>query len=496
MAKEVLYSSTRGALGQIKASEAILRGLAPDGGLYVPDHIPHLEKSLREIAELDYRQTAYEVMKLLLTDYTEDELKYCISHAYDSKFDTDEIAPLAYADGAYYLELYHGATIAFKDMALSILPYLMTTAAKKNNVKNEIVILTATSGDTGKAALAGFADVPGTRIIVFYPKHGVSPIQEQQMVTQKGDNTCVIGIEGNFDDAQTGVKKIFTDKELAKELDAKGFQFSSANSINIGRLVPQIVYYVYSYAKLLKEEKIAEGDPINVVVPTGNFGNILAAYYAKNMGVPIAKLICASNSNKVLFDFFQTGEYDRNRDFILTSSPSMDILISSNLERLIYHIAGDNADRDAEYMKQLTQNGKYEITDEMREKLVDFFGGFATEEETFETIKKVFDKTGYLMDTHTAVASAVYSKYVENTKDKTVSVIASTASPFKFTRSVMKALGKDDEGKDDFALADELSAVSGVEIPEAVSSIRTAEIRHKKVVDKSQMLDAVMEFLA
>ena len=496
MAKEVLYSSTRGALGQIKASEAILRGLAPDGGLYVPDHIPHLEKSLREIAELDYRQTAYEVMKLLLTDYTEDELKYCISHAYDSKFDTDEIAPLAYADGAYYLELYHGATIAFKDMALSILPYLMTTAAKKNNVKNEIVILTATSGDTGKAALAGFADVPGTRIIVFYPKHGVSPIQEQQMVTQKGDNTCVIGIEGNFDDAQTGVKKIFTDKELAKELDAKGFQFSSANSINIGRLVPQIVYYVYSYAKLLKEEKIAEGDPINVVVPTGNFGNILAAYYAKNMGVPIAKLICASNSNKVLFDFFQTGEYDRNRDFILTSSPSMDILISSNLERLIYHIAGDNADRDAEYMKQLTQNGKYEITDEMREKLVDFFGGFATEEETFETIKKVFDKTGYLMDTHTAVASAVYSKYVETTGDKTVSVIASTASPFKFTRSVMKALGKDDEGKDDFALADELSAVSGVEIPEAVSSIRTAEIRHKKVVDKSRMLDAVMEFLA
>ena len=496
MAKEVLYSSTRGALGQIKASEAILRGLAPDGGLYVPDHIPHLEKSLREIAELDYRQTAYEVMKLLLTDYTEDELKYCISHAYDSKFDTDEIAPLAYADGAYYLELYHGATIAFKDMALSILPYLMTTAAKKNNVKNEIVILTATSGDTGKAALAGFADVPGTRIIVFYPKHGVSPIQEQQMVTQKGDNTCVIGIEGNFDDAQTGVKKIFTDKELAKELDAKGFQFSSANSINIGRLVPQIVYYVYSYAKLLKEEKIAEGDSINVVVPTGNFGNILAAYYAKNMGVPIAKLVCASNSNKVLFDFFQTGEYDRNRDFILTSSPSMDILISSNLERLIYHIAGDNADRDAEYMKQLTQNGKYEITDEMREKLVDFFGGFATEEETFETIKKVFDKTGYLMDTHTAVASAVYSKYVEKTKDKTVSVIASTASPFKFTRSVMKALGKNDEGKDDFALADELSAVSGVEIPEAVSSIRTAEIRHKKVVDKSRMLDAVMEFLA
>ncbi len=495
MAKEVLYSSTRGAQGQIKASEAILRGLAPDGGLYVPDHIPHLEKSLREISELDYQGTAYEVMKLLLTDYTEEELKYCISHAYDSKFDTKEIAPISEADGAYYLELYHGATIAFKDMALSILPYLMTTAAKKNNAKNEIVILTATSGDTGKAALAGFADVPGTRIIVFYPKHGVSPIQEQQMVTQKGDNTCVIGIEGNFDDAQTGVKKLFTDPELAKQMDAKGFQFSSANSINIGRLVPQIVYYVYSYAKLLKEGRIADDDKINVVVPTGNFGNILAAYYAKNMGVPIGKLICASNSNKVLFDFFQTGEYDRNRDFVLTASPSMDILISSNLERLIYHISGDSATKDAEYMKQLSETGKYEITDDMKSKLADFFGGFATEEETFATIGNVFDKTGYLMDTHTAVASSVYSKYVKETGDKTVTVIASTASPFKFTRSVMNALGKGDDSKDDFALADELSAVSGVAIPEAVSSIRTAEIRHKTVVDKTEMEKAVKNFL-
>ena len=496
MAKEVLYSSTRGAQGQIKASEAILRGLAPDGGLYVPDHIPQLDKSLRDLSQMSYQEVAFEVMKLVLTDFTEEELKYCISHAYDSKFDTEEIAPMAEADGAYYLELYHGATIAFKDMALSILPYFMTTAAKKNNVKNEIVILTATSGDTGKAALAGFADVPGTRIVVFYPKHGVSPIQEQQMVTQKGDNTCVIGIEGNFDDAQTGVKKIFTDPDLAKELDAKGFQFSSANSINIGRLVPQIVYYVYAYTRLLKEGRIADNETINVVVPTGNFGNILAAYYAKNMGLPIAKLICASNSNKVLFDFFQTGEYDRNRDFVLTASPSMDILISSNLERLIYHIAGDNAEKDAEFMSKLSSTGKYEITDEMRSKLTDFFGGFATEEETFATIKKVFDNTGYLMDTHTAVASSVYSKYVKETGDKTVTVIASTASPFKFTRSVMNALGKGDDSKDDFALADELSAVSGVEIPEAVSSIRTAEIRHKKVVDKADMQKAVLEFLA
>ena len=495
MAKEVLYSSTRGAQGQIKASEAILRGLAPDGGLYVPDHIPHLEKTLREISELDYQGTAYEVMKLLLTDYTEEELKYCITHAYDSKFDTEEIAPLAEAGGAYYLELYHGATIAFKDMALSILPYLMTTAAKKNNVRNEIVILTATSGDTGKAALAGFADVPGTRIIVFYPKHGVSPIQEQQMVTQKGDNTCVIGIEGNFDDAQTGVKKLFTDPALAKEMDAKGFQFSSANSINIGRLVPQIVYYVYSYAKLLKEGRIADGEAINVVVPTGNFGNILAAYYAKNMGVPIAKLICASNSNKVLFDFFMSGEYDRNRDFVLTSSPSMDILISSNLERLIYHIAGDDCAADAAYMKALSEEGKYVITDEMRAKLTDFYGNFATEEETWSTIGKLFNETSYLIDTHTAVAAAVYDKYVKDTGDKTVTVIASTASPYKFTRSVMNALGKGDESKDDFALADELSAISGIAIPEAVESIRTAEVRHKTVVDKTEMEGAVKSFL-
>ena len=495
MAKEVLYSSTRGAKGQIKASEAILRGLAPDGGLYIPDHIPHLEKTLREIAELDYQGTAYEVMRLLLTDYTEEELKYCISHAYDSKFDTEEIAPLSEAGGAYYLELYHGATIAFKDMALSILPYLMTTAAKKNNAKNEIVILTATSGDTGKAALAGFADVPGTRIIVFYPKHGVSPIQEQQMVTQKGDNTCVIGIEGNFDDAQTGVKKLFTDPALAKEMDEKGFQFSSANSINIGRLVPQIVYYVYSYAKLLKEGRIADGEAINVVVPTGNFGNILAAYYAKNMGVPIAKLICASNSNKVLFDFFMSGEYDRNRDFVLTSSPSMDILISSNLERLIYHIAGNDSAADAAYMKDLSENGKYVITDEMRAKLTDFYGNFASEEETWSTIGKLFNDCGYLIDTHTAVAAAVYDKYVKATGDKAVTVIASTASPYKFTRSVMNALGKGDDSKDDFALADELSKLSGIDIPEAVQSIRTAEVRHKTVVDKTEMESAVKNFL-
>ena len=385
---EVIYRSTRSNGAPVTASQAILKGLSDDGGLFVPDHIPTLDKSLKELAGMTYQQVAYEVMKLFLTDFTEEELKNCINSAYDSKFDTEKIAPLVKADNAYYLELFHGSTIAFKDMALSILPHLMITSARKNNIKNEIVILTATSGDTGKAALAGFADVKGTRIIVFYPKNGVSPIQEKQMVTQKGANTFVVGIHGNFDDAQTGVKKIFSDKELAKEMDEKGFQFSSANSINIGRLVPQICYYVYAYAQLCKDGKIAEGEKINVVVPTGNFGNILAAFYAKNMGIPIAKLICASNENKVLYDFFTTGTYDKNREFMLTSSPSMDILISSNLERLIYRIAGNDAAKNADFMKALNTNGKYEITPAMKEQLADFYGNYTSEEETAEENKE------------------------------------------------------------------------------------------------------------
>ena len=321
------YQSTRGRETGVPASMAILKGLAEDGGLFMPTEIPELDVPMEKLGTMTYQETAYEVMKLFLTDYSPEELKDCITKAYDSKFDTEEIAPLAKADGAYFLELYHGSTIAFKDMALSILPHLMTTAAKKNRVDKEIVVLTATSGDTGKAAMAGFADVPGTRIIVFYPKDGVSKVQELQMRTQKGANTNVVAINGNFDDAQTGVKKLFGDKSLEALLESKGFQFSSANSINIGRLVPQIVYYVYAYARLLANEEIAGGEQINVVVPTGNFGNILAAYFAKRMGVPIKTLICASNDNKVLYDFFTTGTYDRKRDFILTNSPSMDILI-------------------------------------------------------------------------------------------------------------------------------------------------------------------------
>lgn len=371
----------------------------------------------------------------------------------------------------------------------------MTTSAKKNHVKNEIVILTATSGDTGKAALAGFADVPGTKIIVFYPKHGVSPIQEKQMVTQRGNNTYVIGIEGNFDDAQTGVKKMFSDAALAQEMNEAGYQFSSANSINIGRLVPQVVYYVYSYAALLARGEISEGEQINVVVPTGNFGNILAASYAKEMGIPIAKLICASNENKVLFDFFTTGCYDRNRDFILTSSPSMDILISSNLERLIYQTAGRDAEKNREFMKELNTDGVYTITEEMKEQMKDFYGNYATEEETAQTIKEVYDKTGYIIDTHTAVAAAVYKKYEKETDDKTKTVIASTASPYKFTRSVMNAIDPSYDSKTDFELIDELEKLSGVKVPQAIEDIRSAAVLHDTVCETADMCKEVKKIL-
>ncbi len=492
---EVLYNSTRTNGKTVKASEAILRGLSEDGGLFVPDHIPAFDKTFRELSKMSYQEVAYEVMKLFLSDFTENELKDCIRKAYDKKFDTEEIATLVQADNAYYLELFHGATIAFKDMALSILPHLLTTSAKKNHVTNEIVILTATSGDTGKAALAGFADVEGTRIVVFYPKNGVSPVQEKQMVTQKGDNTFVVGIHGNFDDAQTGVKKIFGDKELEKELDAKGFQFSSANSINIGRLVPQIVYYVYAYVKLLAEEQIEDGETINVVVPTGNFGNILAAFYAKQMGLPIEKLICASNENKVLYDFFETGTYDRNREFVLTSSPSMDILISSNLERLIYWIAGNDAEKNKELMNSLSQNGSYEITAEMKEKLKDFYGNFASEEETAREIHNLYDNTGYVIDPHTAVASCVYKKYRIETGDHKKSVIASTASPFKFARSVMNAIDSSYDNMEDFDLIDKLSEISGVVVPNAIEEIRKAPVLHKTVCEKDEMKQVVLGFL-
>ena len=444
----MFYRSTRDDSVKVTASQAILKGLAADGGLFVPESIPSLDKSLEELSKMNYKEVAYEVMKLMLDDFTEEELKSCIDRAYDSKFDTEEMTPLVKVENEYFLELFHGATIAFKDMALSILPHLLTTSAKKNNVKNEIVILTATSGDTGKAALAGFANVPGTKIIVFYPKNGVSPIQEKQMVTQKGDNTYVIGIKGNFDDAQTGVKNIFSDKELEKVMNDAGFQFSSANSINIGRLVPQIVYYVY-----------------------------------------------ASNENKVLYDFFTTGEYDRNREFVLTTSPSMDILISSNLERLIYRIAGNNAAKNAELMASLKSEGKYKITDDMKAQLADFYGNYATEAEDAATIKKIYEDCGYVIDTHTSVAATVYDKYRKETGDTTKTVIASTASPYKFTRSVMNAIDSKYDSMGDFELVDELSKISNVKVPNAIEEIRTAPVLHDTVCDSDKMCDEVKKIL-
>ena len=489
------YKSTRNDSSFVSASEAILKGLAEDGGLFVPEQLPKLDVLLEELAGKSYQEIAYEVMKLFLSDYTEEELKYCIRSAYDEKFDTKEIAPLREANGAYYLELFHGATIAFKDMALSILPYLLTTAAKKHESKSEIVILTATSGDTGKAALAGFANVPGTRIIVFYPKDGVSKIQEKQMVTQGGDNTTVVAIRGNFDDAQTGVKEIFGDKELAKVMKEQGYQFSSANSINIGRLVPQVVYYVYTYATLMAQGKLSFGEPMNVVVPTGNFGNILAAYYAKQLGVPIGKLICASNENKVLYDFFQTGIYDKKRKFILTNSPSMDILVSSNLERLIYTCVGEDAKVNADFMQQLRNQGSYQLSKEMQETLHDFVGGYATEEETKKTIHAIYEATGYVIDTHTAVAASVFEKYKAETNDNTLTVIASTASPYKFTRSVMEAIESKETTEDDFVLVDRLSEISGVSVPKAIEEIRNAPVRHTMVCDKDNMKETVIGIL-
>ena len=492
----LVYHSTRNSEETATASEAILKGLTSDGGLFVPNSIPKLNVSLEDLTKMSYQEIAYAVMKEFLTDFTEEELKTCINNAYDDKFDTKEIATTKKVDGAYYLELFHGATIAFKDMALSILPHLLVTSARKNQVKNEIVILTATSGDTGKAALAGFADVPGTKIIVFYPKSGVSPIQEKQMVTQKGENTYVIGIKGNFDDAQTGVKKMFSNKELAKIMDEHGYQFSSANSINIGRLVPQVVYYVKAYADLLKEGALKAGEPMNVVVPTGNFGNILASFYAKQMGIPIGKFVCASNKNKVLFDFFETGKYDRNREFYVTTSPSMDILISSNLERLIYRIAGNDPKQCAEFMAALTKDGEYVITDAMKAELSEFFGAFGSEEETAKKIKEVYDKEGYVMDTHTAVAAVAYDKYKAATgDDKTPTVIASTASPYKFTRSVMDAIDPAYDAEDDFELVDELHKVSKVAVPKAIEEIRTADILHDTVCETAAMEDEVKKIL-
>lgn len=491
----IKYKSTRGGQEVVDASYAILKGLADDGGLYMPEKFPKFDFKFKELMHKGYKETAYEVMKLLLSDYTKEELMDCIEKAYDDKFDTKEIAPLVKADGAYFLELFHGDTIAFKDMALSILPHLLTTAAKKNGIKNKIVILTATSGDTGKAAMSGFCDVEGTGIIVFYPKDGVSNVQRLQMVTQKGDNTDVVAIHGNFDDAQSGVKKIFADKEFAKKLKESGIQLSSANSINIGRLVPQIAYYVYAYLKLLANGDIDDNEKINVCVPTGNFGNILAAYIAKQMGLPVNKLICASNENKVLFDFFENGVYDRNRKFILTSSPSMDILISSNLERLIYLSCGCDGEYVKKLMEELAKGGKYTVTPAMKDFMKDFVGGYADEKKNFAGIKSLYDSTGYIIDTHTGVAYSVYQDYKNATKDMTATVIASTASLYKFADSVLEAILGEKQKMGDFEVIDKLHEMGAPDIPRAILEIKDAPVRHTRECDSADMQKEVEDIL-
>ena len=494
---EILYESTRGGQRGVTASQAILQGLAPDGGLYVPQSMPTLPDGFfEEMKDKPYQDIAYAILRLFLSDYTDEELRECVDLAYDSKFDTKEIVPVEKVGGnTYYLELFHGATIAFKDMALSILPHLLTRAAKKNQVEEDVVILTATSGDTGKAAMAGFAGVPGTRIIVFYPKGGVSLVQERQMITQVGDNTAVVAIHGNFDNAQTGVKQMFEDKDLAARLKEAGFVVSSANSINVGRLVPQVAYYVYGYTRLVGRGVLQAGEPMDVVVPTGNFGNILAAHYAKMIGTPIDKLVCASNKNKVLYDFFQSGTYDKNREFYLTSSPSMDILISSNLERLIYEITGKDPKRTAELMRQLVTGGRYEITDEERKCLADFESGFATEEEALGMIAEVFASEQYLMDTHTSVAAFVSREYERRREQDCPILLASTASPFKFAKSVMGAIDESYKTMDDFKLLDEMVKLTGKERPAAMKDIENAPILHNRECDVTGMEQTVCEIL-
>ncbi|EFY01763.1 threonine synthase [Streptococcus dysgalactiae] len=490
----MMYQSTRDQENKVTASQAILQGLAADGGLFTPVSFPKLALSFNKLKDESYQSIAKLVLSAFFDDFTEDEIEYCISSAYDNKFDTSLIAPVVSLTDSHHLELFHGTTIAFKDMALSILPYLLTTAAKKQSVEQKIVILTATSGDTGKAAMAGFADVPGTEIIVFYPHAGVSKIQELQMTTQVGGNTQVVAIEGNFDDAQTDVKRMFNDPVLAQKLAARGMQLSSANSMNIGRLIPQVVYYIYAYAQLVKAGRIEAGQNINITVPTGNFGNILAAYYAKKIGLPVAKFICASNENKVLTDFFTSGIYDKKRSFKVTTSPSMDILVSSNLERLVFHLVGDNAEKTKCLMGALTRNGSYELKDSDETIFSQFVAGFATEAETAAEIKRVFELDDYVMDPHTAVASAVYQSYRHETRDDTPTLIASTASPYKFPSVVVEAITGEPVA-DDFEAVSQLKQLSHVVQPKAVIGLQNATVRHRLLVKTADMQTAVEDYL-
>lgn len=493
------YTSTRDKSIRISSAEAITKGISAEGGLFVPTEIPHITlDDIKRIGTLPYTGRAKEILKLYLTDFTEDELNYCVEGAYKkSSFSSEKIAPLyKISDKESILELWRGPTCAFKDMALQLLPYLLSVSASKTLKDTKIVILVATSGDTGKAALEGFKDVDNTQILVFYPVDGVSPMQKLQMTTQEGNNVSVCAIKGNFDDAQSGVKSIFTNSEIKKKFAENHLAFSSANSINWGRLVPQIVYYVSAYCDMVENGSLKLGEEMNVVVPTGNFGNILAAYYAKRMGVPISKLICASNSNNVLTDFLKTGTYDKNRNFYCTASPSMDILISSNLERLLFHLSGENDAEVREYMKLLANSGKYTVGEQLFEKIKELFrAGYCDDTLTKATIKENFDKYHYLCDTHTAVAVKVYEDYVSESGDKTPTVIASTANPYKFSASVLSALTSDVQSTDEFSMVDELHALTGEPVPPQLATLKDKKVRFGDVTTKDDMANVVFKML-
>lgn len=495
------YHSSRGKHGAVCAAQAITMGISPDGGLFVPEYIPNINKEIiKQMQSWTYQERAVYIMQQFLKDFSLEEIKTCVYNAYNQeKFDHKEIAPLAeLKPGLYIQELWHGPTCAFKDMALQVLPHFLTVSAGKIKENCEYIILVATSGDTGKAALEGFRDVPGTRIIVFFPQDGVSQVQKMQMVTQEGDNVYVAGVIGNFDDAQNGVKKIFTSEQVINQLGHHNMKMSSANSINWGRLLPQIVYYVSAYVDLCSKEAIKPGDPINFVVPTGNFGNILAAYYASRMGIPVKRLICAANANNVLTDFIMTGTYDRNRNFEKTISPSMDILISSNLERLLFELTGHDSDRVGKWMQELKTSGCYKIDASTREQMQNiFWSDYCSDTETLATIALVWKDYHYLLDTHTAVAFNVYDKYLQNTGDSSPTVIASTASPFKFGSSVAQAVLDNDliNDKDEFQTLEVLSVATGMDIPAGIKGLNQRTIRHETVTSTQDMESTILKFL-
>ena len=490
------YVSTRNNDVKVSSAYAIAHGISVEGGLYVPEGIPTLSKNdFLKLAELDYKSKAEFILKKYLTDFTDEEIKNCVNGAYTGSFDDEKPAAIAQlGEKINILELWHGPTCAFKDLALQLLPYLLTTSTKKVTDGKKTVILVATSGDTGKAALEGFKDVENTEIIVFYPSEGVSPMQKLQMDSQKGNNVHVCAIKGNFDDAQSGVKKIFTDNAIKETLAKNGMEFSSANSINWGRLVPQIIYYVSAYCDMLnKGDDLSNG--FNVVVPTGNFGNILAAYYAKEMGVPVNKLICASNANRVLTDFINTGVYDRNREFYTTMSPSMDILISSNLERMLYILSDGDDKYIANIQSQLATDGKFTVNSTVLSKLQNlFYGACCDDEGTLKTIKNTFDEYGYLCDTHTAVAVNAYEQYLASTGDNRPVVIASTASPYKFAKSVLSALTNDIPNSE-FDTVDALSELTHTAVPAPLAELKNATVRFKDIYDKNDMYAAVCNCL-